>query len=89
VAIQPRFGVHGPQRFLGGEQEHPERIRVKLAQLVQGHKRGLQVIILIWQRIRSSAKVTMFAAEVRNRDCVYIIGQLSRGVNDLNGVREL
>jgi len=31
----------------------------------------------------------LFAAEVRSRDCVYIIEQLWRGVNDLNGGREL
>jgi len=49
VAIQPRFDAHGPQRFLGGEPEHPERIRVQLAQPRQGHQCGLRVIILVGQ----------------------------------------
>jgi hypothetical protein len=50
VAIQPRFDAHGPQRFPGGEQEHPERSRVQLGQPVHGHQRGLQVISLIGQQ---------------------------------------
>jgi hypothetical protein len=50
VAIQPRFDAHGSQRFPGGEQEHPERIRVQLGQPVHSRQRGRQVINLIGQR---------------------------------------
>ncbi len=50
VAIQPRFDTHGSQRFPGGEQEHPERIRVQLGQPVHGHQPGLPVISLLGQR---------------------------------------
>ncbi len=89
MAIQPLFGAHGPQCFLGGEQKHPERIRVQLAQPVQGHQHGLQVILLIEQQDQILGKgLHLFAAEVRSHDCVYIIGQLSHSVNDLNRARE-
>jgi hypothetical protein len=83
VAIQPRFDAHRPQRFPGGEQEHPERIGIQLGQPVQRHLRGLQLISLIAQRDQILGNgLRPFATKVRGNDCVHIIGHLSRGVND-------
>jgi hypothetical protein len=50
VAIQPCFDASGPQHLPGGEQEHPERLRVQLGQPAHRHHRGLQIISLIGQR---------------------------------------